>query len=183
MESNDKAVAATAKLVAILAELNSEERARAISATMVLLGESGDLGRQEPHRQQSDGLDGLSSKGAAWSNKYGITTDQLEHVFAIEPDGIEVIAARAPGKSKRLQTIESYVLCGLTTFLESGDLSFSDDDARALCKRLGAYDSPNHFNYVRALGNLVAGSKSSGWRLTNPGLARAAEVVKQLCNA
>lgn len=184
MESAQKTIDATAKLVEILGPLDSEQRNRAVSAALVLLGEpNGTHVQQKSDRQRElieDPLPGLSPKASGWAKKHGINVEQLEHVFAIEADGVEVIAARAPGKSKRAQTIESYILCGLASFFKNGDPSFSDEDARDLCRKLGAYDTPNHFNYVKGLGNLVSGSKEAGWKLTNPGLARAAEVVKEL---
>jgi hypothetical protein len=180
MDSAQKTLDAAGKLVGILTDLDSEQRQRAVSAALVLLGESAQKPREE---RQLASLNGWSPKVLAWAKKNAVTTDQLEHVFANDSVGVEVIAARAPGKSKRLQTIESYVLCGLRSFLASGELSFTDDDAREICKKLGAFDSPNHFNYVKGLGNLIAGSKEGGWKLTNPGLFRAAEIVKQLSPA
>jgi hypothetical protein len=182
VDSTNKTIEATAKLVAILEPLDSEQRRRAVSAAMMLLGESATQ-RLQSDQSQTEDTDGLSGKTLAWAKKNGITVEQLEHVFSIDSDGVDVIAARAPGKSKRLQTIESYVLSGLRSFLATGELSFTDDDARAICKKLGAFDSPNHFNYVKGLGNLVSGSKDAGWKLTNPGLARGAEIVKQLSPA
>ena len=184
MKSAQEAVDATAKLVDVLDGLDSDQRRRAISAALVLLGDAqGWLQEARNERSQEttiDGADGLSAKALIWAKKNGISLDHLEHVFAIDGDAIDIIVARLPGKSKRMQTIGAYVLSGLASFLVNGDSSFTDDDARALCKKLGAYDSPNHFNYVKGLGNLVTGSKESGWKLTNPGLARAAEIVRQL---
>lgn len=183
MDSAQKTMEAAAKLVGILTDLDSEQRQRAVSAAMVLLGESAQKIPEKREEPPFAGGEGLSPKAIAWARKNAVSIDQLEHVFSVDSDGVDVIAARAPGKSKRLQTIESYVLCGLRVFLASGELSFTDDDAREICKNLGAYDIPNHFNYVNGLGNLIAGSKDRGWKLTNPGLARAAEIVKQLSPA
>jgi hypothetical protein len=183
MEPTQMVVDAAAKLVGVLNKLDAEQRRRAISAALVMLGDtdsgSADLNNERPQKP-SESTDGLSAKALAWAKKNSISTDQLESVFTIDDDGVDIIAAQLPGRSKRLQTIESYVLCGLAVYLAKGELSFADDDARALCKKLGAFDSPNHFNYVKGLRNLVAGSKDAGWKLTNPGLARAAEIVRQL---
>jgi hypothetical protein len=104
----------------------------------------------------------------------------LDHIFSIDALGIDVIAAKMPGKSKRQQTIESYVISGLSSFIQAGEPSFSDKDARVLCQKIGCYDSPNHHNYTRGFGNLIVGSKEEGWRLTNPGLNRAAQIVREL---
>jgi hypothetical protein len=183
MLSAHDAVDATAKLVEILNGLDTEQRRRAISAALVLLGDS-DHGlkeaREKPREAATDVLHSVSPKAQAWAKKNGLSLDQLEQVFAIDDEGVEIIAARLPDKSKRSQTIGAYILCGLASYLEKGDPSFADDAARSLCKKLGAYDSPNHFNYVKGLRNLVTGSKEAGWKLTNPGLAHAAEIIRQL---
>jgi len=33
---------------------------------------------------------------------------------------------------------------------------------------------------MKAFENLINGSKDAGWKLTNPGLSKAAEIVRQL---
>jgi hypothetical protein len=101
-------------------------------------------------------------------------------VYSIDLDGIDVIASRMPGKSKRQQTVQAYVICGLRAFLQTGELGFTDKDARDVCNKVGCYDSPNHSNYIKALGNLVGGSKDSLWKLTNPGLGESAQIVRLL---
>jgi hypothetical protein len=112
--------------------------------------------------------------------KYAITDGQLNHVYSISPDEIDVIAASMPGKSKRQQTLEAYVLCGLRAFIRSGDGRFDDKEGRGLCQKLGCYDAATHYNYIKAFGNLLSGSREGGWKMTNPGFERAAQIVKQL---
>jgi len=85
-----------------------------------------------------------------------------------------------PGRSRRQQTIEAYTVCGLGAFLQNGEPTFTDRDARLLCQRVGCYDPANHYNYMKGFDNRIAGSKESGWRLTNPGLTEAAHIVRQL---
>lgn len=114
--------------------------------------------------------------------KSGISQEQLDHVFAVD-SGCEVIASRMPGGSKRQQTVEAYLIAGLQALLQAGEAEFSDQSARAVCAKVGCYDRPNHSNYMKALGNLVSGSKDTGWKLTNPGLGKAAEIVKALTAA
>lgn len=178
------AVEAAAKLVQILLPLNSGERKRAITAAMVLLGDSHEetVARSAPTAQvhSSHPQEGISAKASGWMKKHGITRDQLEQIFSIEADSIEVIAAQMPGASKRRQTVDAYIICGLRALLQVGEPNFTDKDARAICVRVGCYDTGNHSNYINALGNLVGGTKDVGWKLTNPGLGRAAEIVKQL---
>jgi hypothetical protein len=181
------AVEAATKLIQILAPLSVEERERAISAAKILLGHSspdprGASSLPVPESIPTPSPHGLSSKVDAWMKKHALTSEMLEQVFAFDPTipAVDIIAAKMPGTSKRQQTVESYVICGLKSFLLTGDPVFSDKDARQVCTKIGCYDGPNHATYLKALDNLVHGSKEAGWRLSNPGLVRAGEIVKQL---
>jgi hypothetical protein len=179
--STRNVVAAVPKLVQLLEPLTPDERQRAISAAMILFGQSAPVqsGNQfvfEPHEVG----EGICTKAANWMKKNAITREQLDHVFSIEGDSIDVIAARMPETGKRKQTAQAYVLCGIRTFLRNGDLSFTDTDAREFCNKVGCYDLANHAAYTTSFGNLITGSKESGWRLTNPGLSVGAQIIKQL---
>ncbi|MEJ0089712.1 MAG: hypothetical protein WDM80_08225 [Limisphaerales bacterium] len=113
--------------------------------------------------------------------KNQIIREELEHVFAIDKDSIDIIAARLPEKTKSKQTIQAYVLCGVAAFLRKGEMVFSDIDARALCEKVGCYDAKNHMTNIGAkrLGNLISGTKE-GWKITNPGLTEGAKIIKLL---
>lgn len=172
------------KLVEVLTPLSVEDRQRAISATMILFGQpspaSTTSSKTQTREEQIEPADGISGKGAAWMRKNAITREQLEYVFCIESDSIDVIAASMPAKGKRQQTVQAYVICGLKSYLKTGEPDFTDAEGRELCNKVGCYDMANHSNYRKAFGNLLNGSKESGWKLTNPGLSEAAKIVKQL---
>jgi hypothetical protein len=175
------AIEAVPLLVDLLSGLSSDEQKRAISAAVILLGPVPNAAIGSGQGQPPDtNAEGISAKATAWLKKYSISSDQLGHVFTISSEEVDVIAASLPGDSKRQQTLEAYVLCGLRSFIRDGADRFDDRDARALCQKLGCYDSPNHSNYMKAFGNLLIGSKDTGWKLTNPGFERAAQIVKQL---
>jgi hypothetical protein len=179
------AVEAVPKLVQILVALGPEDRQRAITAAMILIGQPlvNDTHKATVTKSQEEDdipSDGISPKAISWMKKNGITREQLDHVFSIEEDAIEVIAAKMLGASKRQQTVEAYVICGLGALLRTGEPNFTDKEARAVCSKVGCYDIGNHSNYVNALGNLVGGARDVGWKLSNPGLSKAAEIVKTL---
>ncbi len=178
------AVDVVPKLVSLLLPLSNEDRQKAIAATMILLGQPVTAMETPTSFETSPDTinsgNGISAKGMGWMNKAKITRDQLDHIFSIEDGEVDVIAARMPGKSKAKQTVQAYILCGLKSYLMKGDTVFLDQDARELCQKVGCYDSPNHFNYTKTFKNLIAGSKDSGWKLTNPGLSEAANLVKGL---
>ena len=175
------ATEAVPQIVELLSGLGPDEQKRAVSAAMILLSLSptGSVVAGDDV-QHGDNPEGISTKASGWMKKYGIGADQLGHVFTVSVEEVDVIAASLPGGSKRQKTLEAYVLCGLRSFIHGGEGRFDDKEARALCLKLGCYDPANHSNYMKAFSNLITGSKDIGWRITNPGFERAAQIVKQL---
>jgi hypothetical protein len=180
----ENAVTAVPKLIKVLNDLSSDERKRAVAAAMLLLGEAHapTATASSSSREQTyikDAGDGISAKAAAWMAKNQISRDQLEHVFSVDEKSVDVIAHKMPSDSKRKQTAEAYVTAGLMAYISSGELEFTDDAARDVCKKVGCYDQANHANYMKAFSNWIGGTKA-GWKLSNPGLTKAAEIVKSL---
>jgi hypothetical protein len=105
---------------------------------------------------------------------------QVERVFDISNQGVTIIAPEVPGKSDKERTHNAYVLQGVSRLLASGEATFEDKDARKFCEDSGCYNKANHALYMGAKGNVLTGSKKSGWRLTAPGLKHGADLVKQL---
>ena len=180
-----KAVSVVPQLVELLEGLSPTERDCAVSAAMILIGDNpgaseGKGSKDKVHTEFESISDGVSARAASWMNKNSITREKLEHVFSIDAAGVDVIAAKLPAKSKRQQTIKRMYFAASGSLIRAGEAIFSDGDARNLCQKIGCYDSPNHSNYMKGFGNLISGSKDAGWRLTNPGLSRAAQIVKQL---
>lgn len=181
----------TAKVIKLLGPLSSGERQKVIQASLTLLGEQGDASSSSNRGLGfGNGIEmgatkaghitpGISPRAATWLRQNGITTDQLETVFDIADGGAGLIA-ELQGKSSKENTLNAYVLYGIAKFLPSGDVSFDDKAARALCVSLGCYNSANHAVYMNAKGNLFTGSKDKGWKLTAPGLKRGAELIKTL---
>lgn len=178
---------ATPKLVQLLTPLTPEGRQRAIASALMVFGES----LSTPTQQKGKDLDldpdpraaagdGICQKAATWMKKNALSREQLEHVFSIDRDSIDVIASTMPQKTVAKQVVQAYVVCGMVAFLKTGELAFADKDARELCEKVGAYDPGNHATYTKKFGNLITGSKESGWKLTNPGLSEGVKIIKQL---
>lgn len=179
---------ATSDMLEILTPLNAEERMRVLHASLALLGEelpsrnanSGKGARlAEGGSNSDDDIDApLAPPAKAWVKKNNLTIEQMEHYFHFDQGKVKVIAQLGSSKAKREQTANSYLAQGAAAFMATGEASFTDDDARALCEHLGCYDQGNHARNVKALGNKLTGSKSSGWKLTAPGLTAVAELIK-----
>jgi len=184
---------ATTDMVKLLDSFSSEERQKIIHASLMLLGENevatvprgatdSDTPGEPSGAARDKGTGGLSAKAAAWVRQNAITKDQLDHVFDIDGSAVTLIADSIPGKSVKDKTIAVYVLQGIAQLLAAGEPTFDDKAARKLCEDHGCYSSANHAVYLKALGNLVTGSKNGGWKVTTPGLKKGAEYVKEMAN-
>jgi hypothetical protein len=112
-----------------------------------------------------------------WMKRYGVTAEQIAHVFHRDEDDVKIIAT-IPGASRREQVVNAYVLSGIAKLLASGESKFDDKSARALCKAGGFFDGTNHMKYMK--NSEFAGSRDRGWVLTTPGLERGAAIVSEI---
>lgn len=184
---SSKITAIVGKIVDELEGLTSDERKRAIAGALAILGESAlqagtfitPKGDAHPsadiHHAQ---LSGVSQGGQIWVKKNTLTNTQFEEVFHVENGKVTLILGKGIGKSKREQTINTYLLTGAATMLETGTPAFTDEMARQNCITIGCYDAPNHGKYFRGFSNKITGSKTAGWKLTAPGLTAAATLLK-----
>jgi hypothetical protein len=164
----------------LLEPLPSEARKLAVAGAFAMLGDALPAsGKQKDGGGGSgdDVIDGdYPRKAATWMKQNGITAEQLSHVFH---DG-ELIAKALPGESKRENTVNTYVLCGISHLLQTGEPQFTDAVARETCKTHSAFDEANHSAIIARVKDVFTGSKKLGWKLTSPGLKRGAELVKQI---
>lgn len=119
----------------------------------------------------------VSPVAAEWVKKYNLSEREMRSVFNISSNGVSVIASM-PGRRTSEKVLEAYVLTGICSFLKLGNSDFSDRDARALCTRMGFYDSANHNKYM-SFSNYIMGSKQAGFSLTFPGLEFAVNVIRK----
>jgi hypothetical protein len=178
--------AVTTNLYKLLQPLQPEERKRVIKAALTILGDETPAVNQKS--EQGDTADGggeldLPVKAHQWMKKYGVTHEHLNQVFQVENGAAEVIAHEAPGSSMKAKTINAYILTGISQLLAMGEAKFDDESARALCKTMGCFDKNNHSKFMKEKGNVLGGSKESGWSLTGPGLKSGADLIKGLANA
>lgn len=159
---------------------------RIVNATLVLLGETptpahqGVTGAGQEMLDVGENLGDMPLRARTWMKQNDLAISELEQVFNVVDGVAEVIAPHMPGKNKKEQTLNAYILTGVTKMISTGNSSFSDSEARELCVRSGCYDSGNHAATMKDKGNEFAGTKDKGWMLTAPGLKRAAELIKEL---
>lgn len=168
------------KVVDLLTPLSSEDRGRVISASMMLLGETAlPVSGVDPKTPSGDG-EGvtLSTKAKTWRNQNSLSDDEISQFFHSADGKCDVIVGSMPGKNKKEQTLNAYVLAGAAQLLAVGEAKFTDKEARSLCVNSGCYDQANHSSTLKVKGNLFTGTKDKGWALTAPGLKHAALLIK-----
>lgn len=175
---------ATDSVLGILQPLSPEERRKVVQAAFVLLGDDApSLAYSGKHKgggaQDGSGDDSeLKPQAKAWMQKNGVTMSSLELFLHVDNSEANAIELPVTDKSAGKRTTAAYLMAGLVALLKTGDPSFADDAARALCTHFGCYDKTNHSKHVKGLGNKVTGSKTGGWKLTAPGLTAIAGLIK-----
>jgi len=177
---------AVTKVVEVLSPLGSEERVRVVNASLTLLGEgesssvisrSNDAGSVSGREGVSD-QPGISAQAAAWLQKNNMSREDLEHWYHFEQDTVTLLTIPEGVSKRSQQAINTYLLLGFAAFLRSGEASFSDKEARDMCRHFGCYDHTNHSKIYKAFGNKITGSKSVGWKLTAPGINAAGSLLR-----
>jgi hypothetical protein len=175
------------KIYELLEPLEPTIRKRAIKAALTMLGDD-DLDTEPEKRpsKQSENpnrttiFNSFTQKVQLWMKSNSITESDLEHTFHAENGKVQLIAGELPGKTGKERSINAYLLTGLTQFLETGEAKFDDKVARDVCKEHGCFDQGNHAYNLKGKGNLIGGTKDSGWTLTTPGLKAGAELIKSM---
>ncbi|QQO32100.1 hypothetical protein JJC00_26380 [Bradyrhizobium diazoefficiens] len=174
--------ALTTELYRLLEPHEPDVRDRAIRAVMVMLGAVPQVAVSPSPELPDDDHDGppLAPKVKSWMRANGITREQISRVFHIEGGAPEVLPPEAPGKNGKEKTINAYVLAGIAAFLQTAETRFDDRTARDVCRAMGCFNEGNHAYYLKGKGNVLGGTKDSGWMLTGPGLKLGAELIKKL---
>jgi hypothetical protein len=174
---------ATTNLHSILEPLSSEDRHKALRAVLMLLGENSSSTASKPSEQHAE--DGFSevpselpTQAKAWIQRHKISFDLISTFIHMDAGNASVIEIPKTNGSARERSQVGYLMAGLASLFSNGEPSFTDEAARSVCTHFGCYDQNNHSTYVKALGNNVMGSKSTGWKLTAPGLAAIANRIK-----
>jgi len=137
--------------------------------------------RSEPRKVPSnDEFTGISPVAQKWLKRNGLRAEQLNTIFSLGGDEIDLVANKVPGKSTRARMRNVFLLKGVAAYLGGGAPRFTHDKVRETCGHYAAYDSPNFSKNVKEFAPEVAGSKESGYTLTARGLANAADLLKEM---
>jgi hypothetical protein len=185
MSEGEDTAAALTTIIGALQPLNSDERRRTVSAAMIFLGE--DIGSQRQRRENAGTLEIQDEADASdyperikkWMKEYDISSEQLDRAFHFHDGTFDI--HDVPGKYKKEQTLNAYILTGLGKYLSTGERTFDDGMARQFCENIGCYDQANHASHLRNYkGPEFSGDKTKGYSFSNVGVRRGAALVKEL---
>lgn len=179
---------ALAQIIDTLTPLETEVRQRTLAAAQAYFApaqpalQSAPPSHSAPQQQTIEVNSAISAKAEIWMKQNNVSDEDLERVFHTSKDDAEFIASSVPGKSKKDQTFNAYILLGISKLISTGNPFFEDKEARELCVKQGCYDSANHATYFKDKSNELAGTKEKGWTVTAPGLKSGALLVKELAS-
>jgi hypothetical protein len=185
--TNAETANALMTIIKVLTPLKSEVRRRTVDAAMTYLGEVTKAAPTETKAgaagaRERAGDENYPAAASKWMERHGISDEELDQVFHFNKDGSFAIHD-APGRSKKEKTLNAYILTGLGKYLTTNDKAFDDAPARAFCEDIACYDPANHAVHLKHKHPEFSGDKKKGYTLTNVGVKRGAELVKELAGA
>lgn len=123
--------------------------------------------------------EGISPAAKKWLTRNGLQANQIETIFSIGGDEIDLIADTVPGKSKTKRMYNIFLLKGVAAYLGTGAARFTHEQVKEACLHYDAYDSANFAARVKDFAE-VSGSKETGYVLNARGLAAATQLVKEM---
>jgi hypothetical protein len=184
MSESEATTTALMTIISVLTPLSSEERHRTVDAAMLFLGETAKVPERKREIAAERGARGGTGEDyreniQKWMEKYSVSPEEFDQVFHFRDDGTFDIHG-APGRSKKEQMLNTYILTGLGKFLTTSERTFDDATARGFCDTIGCYDAANHAVHIKNKGPEFSGDKKKGYSLTNVGVSRGAALVKEL---
>lgn len=164
----------------LLQPLTPEDRQKVLAGVLGMLGETTPAVAGGEGTGKGHGAASFGTKATHWTRSNNLTKEELQSVFEFSDGSVELLAVKVPGKTKKEQSINSYLLVGAKSLLAGDDPKFVDKEAVAYCKQAGCHDGANHASTRASLGSKVSGNKSTGFRLSTPGLQAAAQLIKQI---
>src|SRR5437667_236045 len=109
---SDNIASTMTKMVALLEPLEKDVRRRVIQATLTLLGDEGGsmsaITRTDVREDQAKGK--FPRRAESWMRQYELSEDELNHVFHVDGNHVEIVASQVAGKTNKERTLNAYLL-------------------------------------------------------------------------
>jgi hypothetical protein len=191
-DDNDPEVEAIGDVVSALRRLPKDAQQRVLRYVANKLGMSVALSEMPVLQSEGSSLrgqgivqslttapaEGISPAASKWMQRSGFARRDLEEIFSIGMEQIELVATNMPGNSKRARMKNVLLLLGIATYLGTGTPRITDEQLREACQHYDAFDSANFASHLKKFGAEVGGNKENGYTLTSRGLVAATALIK-----
>ena len=133
-----------------------------------------------PVEPSSDDVEGINAVALKWMKRSNLSSKDLQKLFSLGIDEIDLVAKSVPGSSKRERMRNVLLLKGIAAYLSSGTPRITYEQLKEAALHYNAYDSANFAAALRSFAPDVGGTKESGYTLTARGLTTATSLVKDM---
>lgn len=124
--------------------------------------------------------EGINSVALRLVKRSGIALQDLEKIFSIGIDDIDLVTPKIPGTSKSDKFHNVLLLKGIAAYLGTGTAKVTHDELKETALHYSAYDSTNASKYLKSFAGDWTGSKAAGYTLSARGLTNGIAVVKSM---
>lgn len=145
--------------------------------------ESASLAQTPPSERSADEVEGVSAVAVKWMKRSGLDPKQLQTLFSLGIDDIDLVAQSVSGQNKKERMRNVVLLKGIAAYLGTGVARINYEQLKEACLHYKAYDAANFATYLRSFAAEVGGTKEAGYTLTARGLASATDLLKKMLAA
>lgn len=127
-----------------------------------------------------DELEGISPVAIKWIKRVGFQPADLQSLFSLGGDEIDLVAKNIPGEGKKDRMKNILLLKGVAAYLGTGAARVSFEQLKEACLHYNAYDRSNFSAYIKAFAPEAGGTKESGFTLTARGINSGTELIKNM---
>jgi hypothetical protein len=134
----------------------------------------------QPELDVETDSDGISAVGLKWMRRSGLESKNLQSLFSLGIDDIDLVAEAVPGSNKKDRMRSVLLLKGIAAYLSSGAARITHEHIKEACLHYDAYDSTNFSKYLKSLSSEISGTKEAGYTLSARGLTAGTDLVKEI---
>jgi hypothetical protein len=133
-----------------------------------------------PDTQTSDDVEGINSVALKWIRRSNLDPKNLQKLFSLGIDEIDLVAKLVPGTSKRERMRNVLLLKAIAAYLGTGAARVTYEQLKEASLHYNAYDAANFAAHIKSCASDIGGTKESGYTLTARGLTAATDLIREM---
>jgi hypothetical protein len=130
--------------------------------------------------QTSEDVEGINAVALKWMRRSNLNPKNLQKLFSLGIDEIDLVAKSVPGNSKRERMRHVLLLKAIAAYLGTGAARVTYEQLKEAALHYSAYDATNFAAHIRSFAPDVGGTKESGYTLTARGLTAATDLIREM---